>query len=218
MGECYALGMPRRLGQHFLRPASVERLLRLIAPQSDQVFLEIGGGGGALTLPLAGSRPPRGHGRSWTSSSPSRLREQAPTNVEVVIGDALDLDLRELAPRGARLVGNLPYYISSPLLRRFLTLRDRVIDFHVMVQEEVARRVASPPGNKDYGILSVVLGVWADMDVPMAFGPGAFQPPPRVRSAVLRGRFLERPRITDPRPRAFRAFCRKSLRSEKKNT
>jgi 16S rRNA (adenine1518-N6/adenine1519-N6)-dimethyltransferase len=90
--------------------------------------------------------------------------------------------------------GNLPYYVSSPLLRRILALRDHVKDAHVMLQDEVARRVAAPPGSKEYGILSVLVGLWADVDIPLGFGPGAFNPPPKVSSALLRVRFRAAPR------------------------
>ena len=158
--------MPRRLGQHFLRPDSVEGLLRVIAPAAGDVFLEIGPGTGALTLPLA---------------------ERCARVVAVEIDDALARRLRGGRPferrdrdagrPGARTCeasslrapawsGNLPYYISSPLLRRFLSLHDHVRDLHVMLQEEVARRVASPPGSKEYGILSVLYALWADTDLP----------------------------------------------------
>ncbi len=185
--------MPRRLGQHFLRPASVARLLRAIAPAADEVFVEIGPGRGALTLPLAASCR-RVLAVEIDPALAATLRERAPANVEVVVGDALQVDLRSLAPHGSRLVGNLPYYVSSPLLRRFLDLHDRLRDLHVMLQDEVARRVAAPPGSKEYGILSVLYALWADVHVEARFPPGAFAPPPQVDSALLRARFLDRPR------------------------
>jgi 16S rRNA (adenine1518-N6/adenine1519-N6)-dimethyltransferase len=185
--------MPRRLGQHFLRASSVDRLLRAIDPRGSESFLEIGPGAGALTLPLA-ARSRTVIAVELDASLAARLRERAPANVRIVTGDALQVDLRELAPEGTRLVGNLPYYVSSPLLRRFLELRDRLRDVHVMLQDEVATRIASPPGSRDYGILSVLYALWADVDVPLRFPPGAFQPPPKVDSALLRARFLSRPR------------------------
>jgi 16S rRNA (adenine1518-N6/adenine1519-N6)-dimethyltransferase len=173
-----------------------------IAPRPDDTFLEIGPGAGALTLPLAAAV------RSVVAVEIDRalaegLRARAPANVSVVQGDALRVDLRALAPPGSRLAGNLPYYVSSPLLRRFLALHGHVSDLHVMLQEEVARRVASPPGSKEYGILSVLYGLWADVDVPLRFGPGDFSPPPKVSSAVLRARFLPAPRAEVPDVEAF---------------
>ncbi len=185
--------MARRLGQHFLRPTSVARLLRVIAPQPNDVFLEIGAGRGALTLPLA-AHARRVVAVELDQELANGLAACAPSNVEVVLGDALHVDLGALVPGGSRLVGNLPYAISSPLLRRFLDMRGHVLDLHVMLQLEVAQRIAASPGTKDYGLLSVLYGLWADVDVPIRFGPACFSPPPKVQSAVLRARFRTQPR------------------------
>src|SRR5262245_30339722 len=141
--------MPRRLGQHFLKPASVERLLRVIDPRADQRFLEIGPGAGALTLPLAA----RAAHVTAVETDPrlvERLAARAPENLTLIHADALEADLATLAKPGTRLAGNLPYYISSPLLRRFLDLRGQVGDAHLMLQDEVARRIAAPAGSKEY--------------------------------------------------------------------
>lgn len=186
--------MARRLGQHFLRPASVERLVRLIGPQPDEHFLEIGPGKGALTLPLA-ARAASVTAVELDTRLARELVARVPANVHVVEGDALAVDLAAHVPAGGRLVGNLPYYVSSPLLRRALELRGHVTDAHFMLQEEVARRVASPPGSKEYGILSVLAALLAEVDVPLRFPPGAFEPPPKVSSALLRLRFLPAPRF-----------------------
>jgi 16S rRNA (adenine1518-N6/adenine1519-N6)-dimethyltransferase len=180
----------------------VERLLRVLDPRSDQEFLEIGAGPGALTLPLA-ARARRVTAIELDPVLAGRLEARAPANVAVVRGDALTADLAGLAPPGSRLVGNLPYAISSPLLRRFLELRGRVTDMHVMLQAEVARRIAAKPGGKDYGILSVLYALLADVDVALRFPPGAFAPPPKVSSALLRVRFLATPRAEVPDLRGF---------------
>jgi len=185
--------MPRRLGQHFLRPAAVERLLQAIDPRPHETFLEIGPGRGALTLPLA-QRAARVVAVELDATLAGALGRKAPANVTLVVADALQVDLAALVPRGSRLVGNLPYNISSPLLRRFLELRSHVTSGHVMLQEEVARRVAAAPGSREYGILSVLYALWCDVDVPLRFGPESFLPPPRVDSALLRFRFRDRPR------------------------
>ncbi len=197
--------MPRRLGQHFLRPASVERLLRVISPAPGEVFLEIGPGAGALTLPLA-ARCARVVAVEIDAPLAQRLRARAPANVEIVTADALHADLRALVPEGSRIAGNLPYYVSSPLLRRLLGLRGHVRDLHVMLQDEVARRIASPPGSKEYGILSVLFALWTDTEIPARFPPGAFLPPPRVDSALLRARFRAEPRAEVPDPDGFERF------------
>lgn len=190
--------MPRRLGQHFLRAQSVEKLLAAIAPRPDETFLEIGPGAGALTLPLA-ARAAAVVAIELDAVLAERLAVRTPPNVRIVKGDALRADLRSLVPRGSRIAANLPYYISSPLLRRVLDMRDHLRDAHVMVQEEVARRVASPPGSKEYGILSVLFALWADVEIALRFPPGAFTPPPKVASAVLRIRFRAEPaaEVTD---------------------
>ncbi len=202
--------MPRRLGQHFLRPASVERLLRTIAPAPDDVFLEIGPGRGALTLPLA-ARAGRVVAVELDRALARQLRERAPRNLEVIEGDALTVDLAALVPKGSRLAGNLPYYVSSPLLRRFLDLHGHLSDLHVMLQDEVATRVASAPGSRDYGILSVLYALWAEVTIPLRFPPGAFEPAPRVDSAILRARFLAEPRAVVPDMASFERLLRQAF-------
>jgi 16S rRNA (adenine1518-N6/adenine1519-N6)-dimethyltransferase len=206
--------MGRRLGQHFLRSGAVERLVALIAPQPDDVFLEIGPGAGALTLPLA-ARCREIVAVELDDVLAARLADRA-KNVRVIHADALAVDFAALVPAGSRLVGNLPYAISSPLLRRFLELRHHVGDVHVMLQEEVARRVASPPGSKDYGILSVLYALWCETDIPLRFPPGAFDPPPKVHSAILRARFLPEPRAMVTDPAAFETLVQKAFSQRRK--
>jgi 16S rRNA (adenine1518-N6/adenine1519-N6)-dimethyltransferase len=200
----------RRLGQHFLRPASVTRLLAVVDPRPDQSFLEIGPGGGALTVPLC-ARAAHVTAVEVDPVLADALRKRALPNLTVVESDALEADLEALAPPGTRLVGNLPYFISSPLLRRFLDLRRHVPDAHVMLQEEVARRIASPPGSKEYGILSVLFALWADVTIVLRFPPGAFQPPPAVHSAVIRILFRAEPAIALTRPEAFPGLVAKAF-------
>jgi 16S rRNA (adenine1518-N6/adenine1519-N6)-dimethyltransferase len=202
--------MPRRLGQHFLKPAAVETLLDRIAPGPDEVFLEIGPGRGALTLPLA-RRAARVVAVELDARLAERLRSEAPGNVEIVAADALSADLRALVPRGSRLVGNLPYYVSSPLLRRFLSLRGHVRDLTVMLQEEVARRVASPPGSREYGILSVLYALLCEVRIVARFPPASFVPPPKVSSAVIAARFLDEPRAAVDDLAAFEKFLQKAF-------
>ena len=208
--------MRRRLGQHFLKPASVERLLRTLAPGPRDDFLEIGPGAGALSLPLA-ARARRVVAVELDGRLAEALRARAPSNLEVVHADALDVDLEALLPGPrVRLAGNLPYAISSPLLRRLLELRRRATDLHVMLQHEVAERIAAPPGSKRYGILSVLYGLWADVDLPLRFSAGAFQPPPRVASALLRARFLDAPRAPVPDPEGFETLLRRAFAQRRK--
>jgi 16S rRNA (adenine1518-N6/adenine1519-N6)-dimethyltransferase len=165
----------------------------LIDPQADDTFLEVGPGALAITTLLARRC------RSVTAIEIDRrlvdqLKGQVPGNVAVVAGDALEMDYRSLVPKGSRLAGNLPYAISSPLLRRFLDHRDHFKDAHLMLQKEVAERVASPPGSRAYGILSVFYALWANVSIVQRLRPGDFSPPPRVDSAVIRCQFLPEPR------------------------
>jgi len=188
----------------------VERLLGVVDPGAEDVFLEIGPGGGALTVPLA-ERAGRVVAVEIDARLAERLRGTVGENVEIVHGDALEIDLGALVPEGSRLVGNLPYYVSSPLLRRILGLHGSLRDAHVMLQEEVGRRVASPPGSKSYGILSVLFGLWAEVDLPLRFPPEAFRPPPKVSSALLRARFLAEPRADVPDLEGFEAFLKQAF-------
>jgi 16S rRNA (adenine1518-N6/adenine1519-N6)-dimethyltransferase len=207
--------MARRLGQHFLKAASVERLLRVLEPRAHETFLEIGPGAGALTLPLA-ARAARVVAVELDERLAAELRRRAPSNVALVCADALDVDLRALAPRGARIVGNLPYQVSSPLLRRLLELRTQAVDGHVMLQDEVARRIAATPGSKEYGILSVLYALFCDVDIPLRFSRGSFSPPPRVDSALLRFRFRKEPRAAVEDPAALEGLLRTAFAHRRK--
>jgi 16S rRNA (adenine1518-N6/adenine1519-N6)-dimethyltransferase len=202
--------VPRRLGQHFLRPASVEKLLAAIAPLPADVFLEIGPGTGALTVPLA-ARCARIVAIELDARLAARLRSRAPSNLRIVEGDALVTDLTALVPVGSRLAGNLPYYASSPLLRRILELRGHLRDAHVMLQEEVARRVVAAPGSREYGALSVLTRLFCEPSIVRRFPAGAFSPPPRVSSALVRLAFLSRPRVEIGDTAAFEALVFRSF-------
>lgn len=207
--------MPRRLGQHFLKASAVARLLGAVGPRPDETFLEIGPGAGALTLPLA-ARVARVVAVELDGRLAAGLRQRAPGNVSVVTADALEAPLHELVPAGARLAGNLPYYISSPLLRRILALRAHLRDAHVMVQEEVARRIAAGPGSRDYGVLSIFFALWADVTVVLRLGPEDFAPPPRVHSAVLRIVFRSEPTASISDPEHFERVVLKAFGQRRK--
>ena len=185
--------MPRPFGQHFLREGPARELVDIIDPRPDDTFLEIGPGALAITLRLA-SRCGSVTAIEIDHDLVSRAQKHLPHNANVVRGDALSQDYRALMPRGSRLVGNLPYAISSPLLRRILDHRDHFADAHLMLQKEVAERVASPPGSRAYGILSVFFALWSDVTIVQRLRPGDFAPPPKVDSAVIHCRFLTKPR------------------------
>jgi len=202
--------MPRPFGQHFLRPAAARELVDLIDPRPDDTFLEVGPGALAITSLLA-ERCRAVTAIEIDRQLIQRLRGRIPENVTLIQGDALDLDYRGLVPAGSRLAGNLPYAISSPLLRRFLDHRDHFKDAHLMLQREVAERVASPPGSKSYGILSVFYALWSDVSIVQRLKPKDFSPPPKVDSAVVRCRFLDKPRNPVGDIGAFETLVRQSF-------
>ncbi len=174
----------KRFGQHFLvDDAVIEGIVRAINPQPGEALVEIGPGLGALTQPLlqrCGALTVIELDRDLAA----RLRRQA--GLEVVQADVLQVDFAALAAgRQLRVVGNLPYNISTPILFHLLGATACIRDQHFMLQKEVVQRMAAAPGNKDYGRLSVMLQwryhIESVLDVP----PTAFDPPPRVDSAVV---------------------------------
>jgi 16S rRNA (adenine1518-N6/adenine1519-N6)-dimethyltransferase len=182
----------KRFGQHFLQPAWADRLVAAIDPRSDDRFLEIGPGPGALTHRLA----PRV--RHITAVELDRdmvaaLAPRVPANVTLISGDFLEYDLGPLIARGpVRVAGNLPYNVSSPILFRLIAahrgeggLRDATL----MLQREVADRIQATPGSRGYGVLAILVYLHADVQRLLSLPPGAFRPAPRVHSAVLRLRF-----------------------------
>lgn len=192
----------KRFGQHFLERAWVDKLIRDVSPAATETFLEIGPGRGALTLPLAESGA-RIHAVDIDRDLSAELAATAPPNVTVITADFLDLSADDLfanfAPASAdqqpprvRVVGNLPYNVSSPILFRLLKLSretNRLLDATLMLQREVAQRIAAGPGSGDYGPLSIMTAVYADVELRFNLPPGAFRPPPKVHSSVIRLKF-----------------------------
>jgi 16S rRNA (adenine1518-N6/adenine1519-N6)-dimethyltransferase len=190
-GPAFARGK-KRYGQHFLEAAWAEKLVHAIAPRADDRFLEIGPGPGALTLRLA----PRVAHVTAVEVDPDLVRTlqpRLPTNVTLISEDFLAFDLAALVAEGAlRVAGNLPYNASSPILFKLLRIyRDGhgLSDATLMVQREVADRIQGQPGTKAYGTLSVFAQLRARVHRLMTLPPGAFRPPPKVHSAVLRFEF-----------------------------
>jgi 16S rRNA (adenine1518-N6/adenine1519-N6)-dimethyltransferase len=180
----------KRLGQHFLHdPAVIRKLIDTIRPQPADVMVEIGGGLGALTAPLV-ERLQHLHvvevDRELAAALPTRVAH--PERLVVHEADALRFDFGALAtgPRTLRVVGNLPYNISTPLLFHLLGFGAAIKDLHVMLQREVVDRMTAAPGGKDYGRLTVMLALWAKCEALFDVGPGAFAPPPKVWSTVVR--------------------------------
>ncbi len=177
----------KRFGQNFLHdPWVIARIVDAIDPRPQQCIVEIGPGQAALTRALV-ERAGHITAVEIDRDLAAWLREQfAPDRLTLVEADALKLDWTALATQPLRLVGNLPYNISSPLLFRLAEIADRVVDQHFMLQKEVVDRMVAAPGSKTYGRLSVMLQVRYRMaklfDVPR----GAFNPPPKVTSSIVR--------------------------------
>ena len=193
----------KRFGQHFLEPVWADKVVDAIAPAREDVFLEIGPGPGILTLRLA-PKVSRLIAIEIDRDLVADLTPKLPANASIVSGDVLEIDLRSIlphAPAPIRIAGNLPYNISSPILFRLLELQSRraVKDATLMLQREVADRIAARPRTKEYGVLSVLTQWRAHVARELAIPPGAFRPPPDVRSALIRLTFREPPfALRDP--------------------
>lgn len=177
----------KRFGQHFLTDgALIERIVAAIDPRPGQPLVEIGPGLGAMTDPLV-ARCERLTVIELDRDLAARLRKR--TELQVIEADVLQVDFAALAAsagRPLRVVGNLPYNISTPILFHLLPVAGQVEDQHFMLQKEVVERMAASPGCKDYGRLSVMLQWRYDIESVLDVPPEAFEPPPRVDSAVVR--------------------------------
>jgi 16S rRNA (adenine1518-N6/adenine1519-N6)-dimethyltransferase len=191
-----------KLGQNFLAsPGAAEKIVDALGDISQALVVEIGPGKGALTEVLA-----RRAGRLIAIELDRMLAAQLrysysrEPNVEIIEADVLKLDfrtvlnrtigplndLRPLKPSRARVVGNLPYYITSDILLRLFEFHDQFDVIVIMVQREVADRIAAKPGSRDYGLLSATAQLYTKVENLFTLPPGAFVPPPKVHSSVLR--------------------------------
>ncbi len=177
----------KRFGQHFLTDvAIIDGIVDAIAPAEGEALVEIGPGLGAMTLPLL-----KRHGRftviELDRDLAARLKKRG--DLDVIESDVLKVDFAEIAKdkgQKLRVVGNLPYNISTPILFHLLDFVEHVVDHHFMLQKEVVERMAASPGCKDYGRLSVMLQWRYDIESVLDVPPAAFDPPPRVDSAIVR--------------------------------
>jgi 16S rRNA (adenine1518-N6/adenine1519-N6)-dimethyltransferase len=196
----------RRFGQHFLSPVWARKVVGVIDVRPGDVFLEIGPGTGALTLPLADTGA-RILAVDIDRDLIARLAGRVPPHVTLIAGDVLDLDVvaylsgmapqrppaeHQAAPVRYRVVGNLPYNVATPIIMRLIDVARRqrfFADATVMVQREVADRLLARPGTKAYGALTVAATVHTRITKLLDLPPGAFSPPPKVRSSVIRLEF-----------------------------
>jgi 16S rRNA (adenine1518-N6/adenine1519-N6)-dimethyltransferase len=179
----------KRFGQHFLHDRGVvNRILDAFDPKPGETVVEIGPGLGALTRPLL-ERLPHLHVVEFDRDLVARLHADFPSGrLSIHQADALKFDFHTLLPAAGklRIIGNLPYNISTPLLFHLLDQQDVVSDMLFMLQKEVVERMAATPGGKDYGRLSVMLQSRVQVEKLFDVRPGAFTPPPKVDSSIVR--------------------------------
>ena len=183
----------KRFGQHFLHDRHIiQRIVDAIDPQKDDPLVEIGPGLGAITQPLL-ARVDRLEAIEIDRDAIAHLQSQFGSHVtgrgelHIHEADVLDFKLETIAQgRRLRLVGNLPYNISTPLLFALIEQRQHIADMHFMLQKEVVDRMAAKAGDDDYGRLSVMLAPWLNVESLFDIGPGAFRPPPKVVSSFVR--------------------------------
>ncbi len=218
-------GRTRALGQHFLRDESVaRRIVELVRPGPRDLVVEIGPGRGALTASLAGAA-----GRLLAfevdPALAASLRERfaAAPRVEIRDADARSLDYAILPaarpdPAGRVLVaGNLPYSVAKPILMALVESGPAIDEMTLMLQKEVAERLAAAPGSKVYGSLSVLTQVACDVSLAFRVPPGAFSPPPQVDSAVVHLRVRSAPPVPIADRARFNAVVRAAFSQRRKN-
>ena len=187
----------KRLGQHFLRDQRIiHRIIEALAPKAGETIVEIGPGTGALTSVLV-ERAGRLIAVEFDHKLTPLLNERFSSfpNFKLLMADALTVDFcAEILPaHSARLVANLPYNISTAILQRLIAQRECFEEMVVMLQREVVERVLAPAGTTDRGYISVVVEAYCEAEKLFDVAPGAFRPPPKVWSSVMRLKF--RPRI-----------------------
>ena len=223
----------KSLGQNFLNDESVaRRIIDLVSPNLNEILIEVGPGTGVLTRKLvdrsgyvlAVEIDPR-----LADSLRSSLKRQ---NLSVIIADALKLNWEEVIEDGrntlrsfhpdrtagerVRVVANLPYYISTPIIEMFLSIRHQLVDMTLMLQKEVAERITTEPGGKEYGYLSILVQYYCVASLMFEVPPSAFTPEPKVRSAVIRLKIREQPLIQVEDEKRFFALVRAAFSQRRK--
>jgi 16S rRNA (adenine1518-N6/adenine1519-N6)-dimethyltransferase len=210
----------KRFGQHFLHdPAVIRRIIDAVAPLRGERVVELGPGRGALTFGLLERALELD--AVEIDRDLARLLEADPRaqgRLHIHVGNMLDTDFTTLRGPGPklRIVGNLPYNISTPVLFHLLGQRGAIEDMHFMLQKEVVDRMAAAPGGKEYGRLTVMLAAYAEVEALFEVGPGAFRPPPRVRSAIVRLRPSGAPRFPIGSDFALRAVAQAAFSHRRK--
>ncbi len=209
-----AVGKRRALGQHFLcDPAVARGIVDLVGPTGADLVIEIGPGRGALTAFLA-ERAGVFFALEIDEELAARLRDR----FDVRVADARTFDYSTLAAPGGRVlvVGNLPYSMSKPILLRLGEAHTTIAEMALMLQLEVAERLAAPPGGRAYGSLSVLTQLHWDVRVALRVPPTAFRPPPKVESAVVHMRALGQPAVSVGDQAVFRRVVQAAFGQRRK--
>jgi len=189
----------KRFGQNFLIDDQViNQIISTIAPKSDDNIIEIGPGKGALTLPLS-EYLNHLNVIEIDHDLVSILSAQNNKKITIHTADALTFDFN-LFSKKIRIVGNLPYNISSPLLFHLLSYRENIIDMTFMLQKEVVERIVAPPGTKTYGRLSVVIQAFFDTELMFIVPKESFEPQPKIESAILYLKTKSTPLVQNLKP------------------
>ena len=210
----------KRFGQHFLHDRNVvRRIVDAVSPTAQQRIVEIGPGRGALTWDLL----ERAHALDVVEidrdlAQSLRSDPRAGDALRVHVQDALKMDFVGLRAGGAplRVVGNLPYNISTPLLFRLLDQRAAICDMHFMLQKEVVDRMTAQPSTKEYGRLTIMLAAVAEIERKFDVGPGAFQPKPKVWSAIVKVSPTLQPRFAMGHDGALRTLVTAAFSARRK--
>jgi len=203
----------RRFSQNFLEdPIYARKMVAAMAVQNSDTLIEIGPGEGILTRRLIESPAEKIIAVELDRRCAERMRQLFPgeDRFRLVEQDFLKVDLSSIEPAAdqIRIVGNIPYAITSPILFHLLDSRQRIRDFTVTVQKEVGRRITGSPGSKDYGIPSVLFQLHSEVRILFDIPPEAFRPAPRVESSVLYGRFFGEPKYPLEDEGFFRTFVK----------
>src|SRR5580700_10034141 len=182
----------QRMGQHFLGdPAWRQRILKILSPGANESWIEIGAGHGEMTQLLA-----REGRHVLAIEADERLAEDLEQkvqsderdwpNVEIISADVLTVDFQKLLSGNFHVYGNLPYYITSPILHHLFEYAGQILSVHIVIQLEVAERIVAKPARREYGYLSALCQYYANPTIVLRIPPGAFRPPPKVQSALVR--------------------------------
>lgn len=206
----------RRLGQHFLKDRNIlNKIINAINPQENETILEIGAGKGALTIPLS-NLCKKVIAIEKDKKLADCLRNMNLKSVEVIEADILSINLKDLVEDEIKVVGNLPYYISSRIIGWFIRQRELVKKGIFMLQKEVAERICANPGSKSYSSLSIHTQIFFETKILFHVSPFSFSPPPEVKSSLIELEKRKKPLFEINNEEGFVDFLKNSFAKRRK--